>query len=90
MLKASFVDRKEFLNWIKIVITIKIERRDKIRVVFCSEFGGVIFPMFMKLLIDLKIYHEAEGLAITSFQFRDEKVYVIEVKREMVISQIGF
>jgi hypothetical protein len=79
MLKASFVDRKEFLNWIKSVITVRVERKNKIRVVFCSEFGGVIFPLFVKLLIDLKIYHEAEGLKITSFQFRDERVYVIEI-----------
>jgi hypothetical protein len=79
MLKASFTDKGEFLNWLKVVITVEIEKKNKIRVIFCSEFGGVIFPLFVKLLVNLKIYHEAEGLKITSYQFRDEKTYVIEV-----------
>jgi hypothetical protein len=79
MLKASFTDKGEFLNWIRVIISVEIEKKNKIRVIFCSEFGGVIFPLFVKLLVNLKVYHEAKGLKITSFQFRDEKVYVIEI-----------
>jgi hypothetical protein len=64
------------------MITISAGNRNSVKVIFCSEFGGIIFPIFMKLLIELKIYHLKEGLKVSSFQFRNDKIYVIKISKE--------
>jgi hypothetical protein len=84
IMKFAFENRKELVKWFRLLIVLKAQEKNVVRVFLCSEFEHVMFPVFMDLLVKLIVYHKEEGLKIESCQLRSGNVYMIKVMKNVI------
>jgi hypothetical protein len=82
LMKYCTNEKKEFVNFIRVIIECCLCKRKVIRVLLCSEMEYLMFEIFVVLLVKLIIFHKNSGMKIESCQFRNGKCYFSKIITE--------
>jgi hypothetical protein len=76
----NFDDEKDMIRWLRIMTDCMFIEKRSIRIVHCSEFSHLTVKVFIRLIVELVIYHKNESCRIESYQYKSGQIYRIKIE----------